>query len=235
MRFTADMQHCTIEKLDLVTMHSNVAARGVVTDYANPMFEGQYNATVVGDDLRRLLRNAALPSGEIALQGKVGYRTAAGPTWADRTIVEGRLDSEGLLLSTRAAGNGGGSTAWPRAAIRAVHGTYGLEHGQLRIDDLRAEALGGELASVADVIDMVRNSGRIRVSVKGASIQQATRLAAVQSSQVSQISALADLDVEASWRDSPSKAIAKVQGTFRRDPSAPPNAIPNRRKCRAGV
>jgi translocation and assembly module TamB len=226
VRFTADMQHCTIEKLELVTMNSSVAARGVVTDYENLIFEGQYNATVVGDDLRRILRNAALPSGEIALQGKVGYHTAAGPTWADRTVVEGRLDSEGLLVSTSAAGNRAGAANRPRAAIRAVHGTYRLEHGQLRIDNLRAEALGGKLVSESDLIDLARNSGRIRVSVKGASIQQATRLLAVQSPQASQISALANLDVEASWRDSPSKVIAKVQTTFRQDPSAPPNAIP---------
>src|SRR4029077_1401100 len=81
MQFTADAQRCNIDKLDLVTMHSNVSADGVVTDYANPVFSGAYNAKVLGNDLRQILQNAAVPSGEIALQGRVDYRTAAGASW----------------------------------------------------------------------------------------------------------------------------------------------------------
>jgi len=226
MQFTADAQRCTIEKLDLVTMHSNVSARGVVADYANPVFSGEYNAKVVGDDLRQILKNATLPSGEAALQGRVDYRMAAGASWADRTVVEGRLDSGGLFAPIGSQGDVSGPANVRRIALRAVHGTYRLERGQLSINELRAEALGGTLRSDSDVIDLVRNSGRVRVSIKGARFQQVVQIAAVRSPETAQISALADLNVDASWKDTPSKAIAKLQGRFRRDPSAPLNAIP---------
>jgi translocation and assembly module TamB len=226
MQFTADTRRCTIEKLDLVTMHSNLSARGVVTDYASPVFSGEYNASVVGDDLRRILESASIPYGGFALQGKVDYRTAAGASWSDRTTVDGKLESGLLLVPISSGGRVSAVGYGQQAALRAVHATYRLEGGQLRIDELRANALGGTLWSDSDVIDLVRNSGRIRVSVKGASIQHAIQLAAVRSPEISQISALADLNVDASWKDSPNKAVANVQGTFRPDPSAPPNAIP---------
>src|SRR5262249_39191930 len=204
MKFSADTQHLTIDKLDLATMHSNVSARGVLADFANPVLSGEYNARVVGDDLRHILDNAALPSGEIALQGKVNYMTAVGTTWADRTFVDGKLESAGLIVSTSAAANGATPGGDRRAAIRAVHGNYRLEHGQLHIDMLRAEVLGGTLVSDSDVIDLVRNDGRIRIAIKGASIQNAAQLEAVRSPETARISALADLDVDATWKKSPS-------------------------------
>src|SRR5262249_46295468 len=134
MQFTADAQRCSIERLSLVTMHSDASLRGVVTDYANPVFRGEFNAKIAGDDLRRILKNAVLPSGEAALHGKVEYRTTAGPTWADRIVVEGRLESEGLLVPTNAQGNQAVSGRESPAALRAIRGRYRLEHGQLRIN-----------------------------------------------------------------------------------------------------
>jgi translocation and assembly module TamB len=208
MRFDADARHCTIEQITLSTMHSQFGARGELTDYANPVFTGNYESRVVADDVRWILRNAPLPSGEIALQGKLNYRTAAGPTWADRTVLEGQLESAGLLVSDYQS----------RATVRAVRASYRLDRGQLRLKDVRADAFGGHLTSDSSVVDLVHNSGRVRWSVRGASVEQAVQAAIVNPPQTPQIAALADLDIDATWKNTPSNAIVRVTGNFRKAP-----------------
>jgi translocation and assembly module TamB len=216
LHFSADAKKCTIESLDIAMMHSKLVVRGELANYANPEFAGQYQGEVSGQDIAWILKDAALPTGDFALQGKATYRTSAGPEWSQRTVADGTIESTALNVPS-------GQT---KVAVRALYGTYQLRDGQLRIDDTRAEVFGGRFVSGPDVIDLVNNSGNVRFTLRGASVDDAIRVAGPSKTQSPQIASTADLDVDAGWKGSASNAIAHAKVALRATPNPPNNAIP---------
>ena len=217
LHFSADAKKCTIESLDVAMMHSKLVVRGEVANYANPEFAGEYQGQVSGQDIAWILKDAALPTGDFALQGKATYRASAGAEWSQRTVADGIIESTAVSVPS-------GQT---KVAVRGLHGTYHLRDGQLRIDDTRAEVFGGRFASGPDVIDLVNNSGNVRFTLRGASVDDAVRVAGPSKMQSPRIASTADLDVDAGWKGSASNAIAHAKVALRSTPN-PPNDPRNR-------
>ena len=107
-----------------------------------------------------------------------------------------------------------------------LHGTYQLRDGQLHIDDTRGEVFGGRFVSDANVIDLVNNSGKIRFTLRGASVDDAIRVAGPSKTQTPRVASTADLDVNAEWKGSASNAIAHARVVLRSTANPPSNAIP---------
>jgi translocation and assembly module TamB len=216
LHFIADAKKCTIESLDVAMMHSKFVVRGELANYSNPEFAGQYQGQVSGQDIAWILKDAALPTGDFALQGKAAYRTSAGSGWSQRTFADGTIESTALNVRS-------GQT---NVAVRSLHGTYQLRDGQLRIDDTRAEVLGGRFVSGPDVIDLVKNSGTVRFTLRGASVDDAVRVAGPSKSQTPTIASNVDLDVDAGWKGSASSATAHAKVALHSTPNPPDNAVP---------
>jgi translocation and assembly module TamB len=216
LHFSADAKKCTIESLDVAMMHSKLVVRGELANYANPEFAGQYQAQVSGQDIAWILKDAAVPTGDFALQGKATYRAAAGAEWQQRTYADGTIESTAVTVPSGQS----------RVAVRALHGTYQLRDGQLHIDNTRAAVFGGRFDSGPNVIDLVNNSGKIRFTLRGASVDDAIRLAGPSKTGTPRIAATADLDVEAAWKGSASNAIAHARAVLHSTTNPPPNAIP---------
>jgi translocation and assembly module TamB len=216
LHFAADAKKCTIESLDIATMHSKFVVRGELANYASPEFAGQYQAQVSGQDIAWILKDAALPTGDFALQGKATYRTAAGAEWPLRTFADGTIESTAMTVPSGQS----------RVAVRALRATYQLRNGQLHIDDTRAEVFAGRFVSDAIVIDLVNNSGKIRFTLRGASVDDAIRVAGSSKTQAPRVASTADLDVNAEWKGSASNAIAHARVVLRSIANPPSDAIP---------
>jgi translocation and assembly module TamB len=206
LHFVADATHCVVERLDLATLHSHLQARGGLTDYKNPVFTGDYQAAVLGEDLRWITKNNSLPSGELSLEGSVSYRSAQGRTLLEQTSLDGHLESRALIVPTNQS----------RVTLKEVRATYRLEHGELHIDGLRAEAFGGRLRSDSDVIHVQTNAGQIHLTIRGAAIQQAGNELGANPSQRVKVAGLADLDIAANWKHNVRNLTVHAQGTIRR-------------------
>jgi translocation and assembly module TamB len=216
LRFDADAKHCVVESLDVSLRRSHLALNGDLSNYASPEFAGQYQAGVSGEDVGWILKDPTLPAGDVVLQGKATYRTAAGNAWHERVQTDGTLESVGLTVPS-------GSS---HVAIHALRAGYQLKNGQLQLKDARAEVFGGRLASDTDVIDLVNNSGSISFNLRGASVEQAVRVAGAGNPQAPQVAALADLDLTAKWKGSLNNAVAHIRTTLRQTSSPSPTAIP---------
>jgi translocation and assembly module TamB len=215
MRFVADAKHGTIEQIDLSTRHSYFGARAELTDYANPTLTGDYQARIVADDVGWILKNTSLPSGNVSSQGKFTYRTAAGPSWTDRTGITGNLESSALTIPSGQA----------RVSVQSFRASFRLDHGRLSIEDGRANVLGGCFTSDSDVIDLANNSGQVRFAIHGASVEQAIQVSSANTLPMPPIAAIADLNVDASWKKTPNNAVTHVRGTLRQAPTSAANAI----------
>jgi len=216
LHFDADAKHCVIETLDVSLRNSHLVLNGDLSNYANPEFAGQYQAAISGEDIGWILKDPTLPAGDTALRGKATYRTAAGNAWQDRVMADGTLESIGLTVPSGKS----------RVAIRALHAVYQLKNGQLHVNEARGEVFGGRFASASNVIDLVNNSGSVRMVLRGASVEQALRVANANNSQAPKIAALLDFDLDASWKGSPKNAIAHAHGVLRQTLSQSPPAIP---------
>src|ERR1700722_5990674 len=216
LHFAADAKKCTIKSLDIAMMHSKFVVRGELANYASPEFAGQYQAQVSGQDIARILKDAALPTGDFALQGKATYRTAAGAEWPQRTFADGTIESTAMTVPSGQS----------RVAVRALRATYQLRDGQLHIDDTRAEVFAGRFVSDANVIDLVNNSGKIRLPLRGAWVADAIRVARSRKTQAPRVASTADLDVNAEWKGSASNAIAHARVVLRSIANPPSDAIP---------
>jgi uncharacterized protein involved in outer membrane biogenesis len=121
LHFVADATHCVIESIDFSTLHTRLRAHGEVTDYKSPVFNGGFQAEVSGEDLRWILKNNSLPSGDLSLQGEVTYRTAQGQTLLERTDLRGNLESATLIVPANSS----------KVVLKRVRAGYRLERGQL--------------------------------------------------------------------------------------------------------
>jgi translocation and assembly module TamB len=206
LHFVADAAHCLIEKLDLTTLHSHLQARGDLTAYKNPIFTGDYQAAIRAEDLRWITENASLPSGELLLHGGVIYRSEQGRTLLEQTYLDGHLESGTLLIPTNQS----------KVTLKAVRAAYRLERGELHVDGIWAEAFGGHITSDSDVINLRTNAGQIRLSIRGAAIQQASDGLGTNPSQRIKVAGLADLDIAASWKNHIRDATVQARGVIRR-------------------
>lgn len=216
LHFDADAKKCTIERLEVAMMHSKLELRGELADYANPEFAGQYQAQVSGQDIAWILKDAAIPTGDFALHGKATYRTTAGSGWPQRTFADGTIESTAMTVPSGQS----------RVAVRALHGMYQLRDGQLHIDDTRAEVFGGRFTTGPNVIDLVNNSGNVRFTLRGASVDDAIRVAGTSKMESPRIASTADLDVNADWKGSTTNAIAHARAVLHSTANPPANAIP---------
>ena len=216
LHFNADAKKCTIESLNVAMMHSKITVRGELANYASPEFAGQYQAQVSGEDLSWILKDAALPTGDFELQGKATYRTSAGAEWPQRAFADGTMESAAMTVPSGQS----------KVAIRALHGTYQLRDGQLHIDDTRAQILGGRFVSDANVIDLVNNSGKVRFALRGASVDDAIRVAGASKTRTPRVASIADLDMTADWQGSASNAIAHARVLLHSIPNPTADAIP---------
>ena len=208
LHFVADGTHCLVERLDLATLHSRLKLRGDLTNYKSPVFKGEYQAALLGEDLRGITENASLPSGEMFLQGGVTYRGPRGRTFLEQTSLDGHLESRALSVPANGS----------KVTLRAVRGTYRLERGELRMEGIRAEAFGGTVTSDSDVINLRTNAGQIRLTIRGASIRQASNELGANTSQAVKVAGLADLDMGADWKNNIRDAMIQARGAIRRPP-----------------
>jgi translocation and assembly module TamB len=206
LHFVADTTHCVVESIDLSTLHNHLRAHGELTDYKSPAFAGAYQVSVFGEDLRRIMKNPAIPSGDLSLRGEVVYRTAPGQTLLQRIDLRGNLESAALIVPANAS----------KVVLKRVRAAYRLERGQLHLVGGRAEVFGGQLASDSDFLNLLSGDGRLRVAIRGAEFQQACRELGVGSTGNVDVAGVADLDATANWKDNIGAAMIQARAVIRR-------------------
>jgi translocation and assembly module TamB len=206
LHFVADATHCLVERLDLSTLHTRLRGSGDVTNYRSPVFTGTYQAAVSGEDLRWVMKNNSLPSGDLWLQGEIAYRTAQGQTLLERTDLRGNLESAALIVPVNSS----------KLVLKRVRADYRLERGELYIDGARAETFGGQVTSDSNVINLQSGGGRLRVAIRGADIQRVNNEMRIPSAGNVQVAGLADVDATANWKNNIGAARIQARTVVRR-------------------
>ncbi|MBI4460945.1 MAG: translocation/assembly module TamB domain-containing protein [Acidobacteria bacterium] len=134
--FSAARSGLKLDRLLVSTGLSEVLLQATVTDYKNPTAEGTFQGTISTDELRSIFKQASLPIGQVTTNGSLRYRmTGDDSPFLEGLFIEGQMNSPLLALRLPQA----------RSELRRVRSHYRLENGNLVVDDLETNLLGGTL------------------------------------------------------------------------------------------
>jgi len=187
----------TPDKLDVPSVLLRVGASAVelqasVTNYSNPVADGNYQVRIHTQDLQDLSPSASA-SGDVLLTGKMHYQSSANQPMLRSIAVDGRIASQ--ALSAAASGR--------RAELRNLEGQYQLAGGNLRVSELRVDSLGGRVTVNAEMnhLDATPQSN-VKASLQSISIRALQQLSGTQQSSTAALSGTLSGTAEASWKGS---------------------------------
>lgn len=136
--FSATPSGLALKSLILQTRASSIRAHGQVANYADPSFDGSYEARLSTRELSELFRNSAVPDGQIDTDGTVAYKRSAGDPAINALSLTGTFSGRNLdmLLSE------------VRASFQNVSGEYHLDRGNLEVRNVEAGVLGGHISGM---------------------------------------------------------------------------------------
>jgi translocation and assembly module TamB len=140
LNFTATPEKFKISPLTLTVGSSELNLRAQVSDYSNPVADGDYHIRVHTQDLAAMSPSVS-PSGEVFLTGKVHYQSAEKQPLVRTVVVEGKVASD--VLRAVASGR--------RVELRSLEGTYRIADGNLEVPGLSVETFGGRITTVAEM------------------------------------------------------------------------------------
>ena len=189
VKFTANEKHCSLEEWKVKWQDSEIRGRSGITDYANPVVTGDYQAGIRGENVGSILKSSTIPAGLVLLRGSLRYEKPSG--------------TAGFLDSVQASGDFSSDQLNVRAGQILVHakqlqGTYSLRLGKLQIENVDARVVGGRLRSVSNVIDLHKNSGMLRAELRKIQLSEVEDSISADHRKI-RLASAADVDLAMQW------------------------------------
>jgi translocation and assembly module TamB len=167
-----------------LTTHLNI------TNFANPAIDGTYEGFLVTREIATILKNPSLPAGDITLSGTINYQSAGNETFLKAVRIAGRLDSGGLAVRANQVST----------SVQAIHGTYQLQDGNLRIQKLDADVLKGHLTARMEMLHLDGNpASSMNATLRGASLESLSDALPADTRQNVGLLARVNLSAQANW------------------------------------
>src|SRR6202140_1809155 len=140
LKFTASPDRFNLESALLKLGSSAVRLHGSVSNYSNPIAEGDYQIQIHTQDFAAMSPQAA-PAGDVWLTGKLHYQAVGDEPLLRNISINGQLASD--VLSAAASGN--------RLELRKLQGTYQLAGGNLELREFTFDSLGGRITANGEI------------------------------------------------------------------------------------
>lgn len=212
-KFSATPAKFVLDPLTLNVGASQILLRSALTNYTNPVADGQYEIRLHTQDFAPMSPSAK-PAGDVLLTGKLHYQSSGNTPLLRSISVEGQIASEAL----RAAASG---TA---LEIRKVQGRYQLASGTLRMSDVNLQTLGGDIKANAEIknLDTTPDS-YVRASVNNISLRAAQETLHQRKLDSARVSGVLSGTTEASWKGSINNVKARADVAVRAGASSTSN------------
>src|SRR5215472_16897087 len=153
--FEATPTRLTLDRLVLSTGGSHFTLKAAVDDYNNnPKMQARYDAVLLGDDFRRILKNPSLPSGAVQLDGSLNYQSDPNRPALETVSLNGTMSSRELAVKTPSV----------HTQVRDLGARYKLEGGNAEVQEMHAQLLGGRLDGKLVIRDLA-GASRAKVQV----------------------------------------------------------------------
>jgi translocation and assembly module TamB len=165
--FTATPTEFSLTSAMITSGASQFVLMATLEDYSQPRIHGQYQAVLDGDDLRRILRNPAIPAGVVRTSGTVAYKYDSSASPLDTSIVDGEMSSRQLNVHASST----------RAQLNDLTAQYSLAKGNLAVRNFRASLLGGLLTGTFEMRNIAGPSqSKLNATLRGISLAGLKRM-----------------------------------------------------------
>ena len=192
-RFNATASEFTLNPLVLTVASSTIELAGNVQNYPSPTASGSYKITIHPQDFRSVLKNPAIPTGQLTLAGSLRYQYEANAPMLRTVVLDGLLNSRELAVNSPDL----------RTVIRNVRGQFRLAKGNLDARGLAADLLDGHLTAAATMQHLDTNPvSKLHASMQAISLGAAK--AALKTANLHQIPITGHISgtADASWAGS---------------------------------
>jgi translocation and assembly module TamB len=221
-KFGVTPQQFMLDKLDITAGESRVALNATVNDYSLPNMQatGGYEATLVINDFKRILKNSSLPGGTVKLAGQMKYQADPNRPMLETVSVAGNVSSAGLNVKTPSL----------QTEIRDLYARYQLSGGNAEVNDIRARLLGGTLSGKLAIKDVAGASiAQLQASLKGLSLDQAQTATHNSSMRQANLHGSVEADANAHWAKTLDNLVAHSDATITaslgQGPATPLNGV----------
>jgi len=213
LRFRATPDKLDVSSAVLRIGGSNISLQAQVANYSSPVADGTYQIRIHTQDFGRFSPSAR-PEGDVMLAGKLHYQPAANQPLLRSVSVDGRIASEALAAA--ASGR--------RLDLRKLQGEYRLAGGNLTIDNLSVDALGGHLVANAEMTHLdTTPEAKVRASLQDISLRALQSLSGSQGVSGAALTGTIGGTAEASWTGAMDKLKARSDLTLQARASSTAN------------
>lgn len=219
IEFAANRDHALLDPIVVSAGKTQLTAHLDVGDFANPVVDGKYEAFLVTHEIGEILKNPSLPRGDINLNGTIKYQSAKKDHFLKSVQLAGRIDSRALAVRANPVAT----------SLQSIHGTYRLEDGNLRIQKLNADVLGGHLSAEMEMLHLDQNPvTHVSAALRGAALDRLSDAVPADSRQNVRLLGRLNLAAQANWAKDISalRAHAHLDITGPTTLPAQPNQIP---------
>ncbi|MGZ4813867.1 MAG: translocation/assembly module TamB domain-containing protein [Terriglobales bacterium] len=218
--FVATPTQFVLRNATLQSGPSQVVLNATVTNYSNPNIAATYTANLNGGEFRQILKNPTVPTGIINLSGKLDYIAKPGVPALQGVNLQGTLHSNELTVRT------------PQFSgpIRDLNANYSVQNGNLKVPNLSAQLLGGQLKGALTVNDIAgAQQAHLNAALNNVSVGSLKSLVKSPALNNVSVAGKADANLQATWGKSFSNLDANVIANLNSTvtPNRPsPQAVP---------
>jgi translocation and assembly module TamB len=204
-RFDATRTTFHLNQAALSTGPSQLILNATVQNYANPLVDARYDASLDGAQIGQLLDNPSVPTGQLRATGSVHYQQADGRSALDSLIVNGDLSSRQLNLRSASL----------RTQLNNLEGHYSLANSTATLHDLRMNLLGGQLIAAGEMANIGGDShSKVNADLRSISLADLSRLSGSASSRTVAVSGALNAKLDASWGKTIQDLVAHADATI---------------------
>ncbi len=203
-QFDARRSGLALNNVTLTTPVMVAKLNATLQNYSNPTAHASYAITVSGGELRRIMNDPTLPTGEIAFNGTADYVSQPNQPLLDSVALNGDVSSRELLVRTPQL----------NTAIRNLAAHYQVANGNAELRDLRANLLGGEITGQVTVRDLSGKApGTATLDLHNISLADAKSLA--NTATLKQIAVRGDVNgaLNVTWTGALENLVARADAT----------------------
>jgi translocation and assembly module TamB len=192
LQFTASPDRFNLDSALLKLGSSAVTLHAGVSNYSNPIADGDYQIQIHTQDFAAMSPQAS-PAGEVSLTGKLHYQAVGHQPLLRNISINGQVASE--LLSAAASGN--------RLELRKLQGTYQLADANLELREFAVDSLGGRITANGEIkhLDTTPES-QFRAALRNISLGELQPALRTQGVSAATVSGSLGGTAEASWKGS---------------------------------
>src|SRR6202140_869474 len=191
-KFTASPDRFNLESALLKLGSSAVRLHAGVSNYSNPIADGDYQIQIHTQDFAAMSLQAA-PAGDVWLTGQLHYQAVGTQPLLRNISINGQLASE--VLSAAASDN--------RVELRKLQGTYQLAGGNLEVKNLAVDSLGGRITANAQIkhVDATPDA-QVQAALHNISLKAVQQALGTQGVNGATLSGTLGGKAEATWKGS---------------------------------